>query len=287
MKKCCIVIVTYNAGEWIDVCLKPFLNLPEDMAVVVVDNASSDETISVIKKKYKFVKLFNTGENLGFGRANNIGMRWAYNNGFEHVFLLNQDAEIDVESLRELCDYQDKYPQYYCLSPMQITPMAKDNVDEKNQKFHIEDVDFCAAALWMLSRKCLSVVGVFNPSFIHIHEDGNYAQRIFFHGGKIGVVQNVKGYHYCAESAAKRSHFATMKKTWRYIVYDLSDPYVTNDKKCIVKWHIRLLQRLLLSVISFNFKKSSIYYQLIKKLNKEKKEIYENKMVSRDTGAFL
>ena len=92
MKKCCVVIVTYNAEKWVDVCLGPLVNLPKDMSVVVVDNLSSDMTVDIIKKKSKFVKLFETGENLGFGRANNVGIQWAYDNGFEHIFLLNQDA---------------------------------------------------------------------------------------------------------------------------------------------------------------------------------------------------
>lgn len=299
MKKCCVVIVTYNAEKWLDVCLKPFVKKSKDIGVVVIDNASSDNTVDIIKKKYKFVKLFNSGENLGFGRANNVGIQWAYDNGFEHVFLLNQDASIDIKSLNKLCDLQDKYPQYYCLVPMNY--VAKDKLEKnfvcylqeskltnvvKKPRKEIYDIKSSAAALWCLSRKCIEVVGAFNPSFLHYSEDSNYTQRIFYHGGKMGVAPKIKAYHFRAESSAKKSHFTTLKSTWRHIVYDLSNPYVVNNKP-LVKWRRRLLFRFLLSVISFNFKNSSIYYSLLKKLHREKKEIYKNKMLSREEGAFM
>ena len=300
MKKCCVVIVTYNAEKWLDVCLGPFVKLPKDMAVVVVDNMSSDNTVKIIKNKYKFVKLFETGENLGFGRANNVGMIWALKQNFEHVFLLNQDAEISINSLNKLCEIQDENPQYYCLSPLQYN--TKEKLDKNFEKYlsnnklintvkklrqDAYDIEFTNAALWMLSRKCIETVGVFNPSFLHYSEDSNYAQRIYFHGGKMGVAPKIKAFHYRGESSAKKSHFATIKSTWRYIVYELSNPNNVDDRKILIKWYMRLIQRFILSLISFNKEKISVYYSLIKNLNNEKKEIYKNKMISRDNGAFL
>lgn len=299
MKKCCVVIVTYNAEKWVDVCLGPLVNLPKDMSVVVVDNLSSDMTVDIIKKKYKFVKLFETGENLGFGRANNVGIQWAYDNGFEHIFLLNQDACIDIDALYKLCELQSKYPEYYCLSPMNY---VAENKLEKNFVSYLEqsgltdivknpikdtyDIKTTAAALWMLSRKCIEIVGAFNPSFLHYAEDSNYVQRIFWHGGKMGLAPKIVAYHYRAESEAKKSHFTTMKATWRAVVYDLSDPNITNNKMR-VKWYFRLFQRWFLSGVSFNFKKASIYFQLLKKLHREKDEIYKNKIISCGVGAFI
>jgi GT2 family glycosyltransferase len=299
MKKCCVVIVTYNAEKWLDVCLKPFVNVPKDISVVVVDNASGDNTVKIINEKYKFIKLFNSGENLGFGRANNIGIQWAYDEGYEHIFLLNQDASIDVKSLNKLCDLQKRYPRYYCLAPMNY--VSEDKLESAfvrylndsnltdiviNPSAEIYDIYGTAAALWLLSRECISVVGAFNPSFLHYSEDSNYIQRIYYHGGKIGVVPQIKAFHYRAESDAKKSHFTTLKSTWRYVVYDLSNPYVVNNK-FIIKWYNRLLFRFLLSAVSLNFKRASVYYKLLRKLYKEKEYIYNNKMLSRDKGAFI
>jgi GT2 family glycosyltransferase len=299
MNKVCVIIVTYNAEQWLDTCLKPFIDKPNDITVVVVDNLSSDKTVDIINQKYKFVKLFQTGENLGFGRANNVGIQWAYDNGFEHMFLLNQDAYIDIKSLYKLCDLQKQNPQYWCLSPMHyIAP----NKLERNFVHYIEqsglseiiknpindtyDIKTTAAALWLLSRQCISIVGAFNPSFLHYAEDSNYVQRIFYHGGKMGLAPKITAYHYRGESAAKKSHFTIIKGTWRAIVYDLSDPNIKNNKMRI-KWELRLIQRMLLSCISFNFKRSSVYLQLLKRLHNEHDEIYKNKIISCDTGAFI
>lgn len=295
MKKCCIVIVTYNAEKWLDVCLKPFVKLPKDMAVVVVDNMSNDKTVKIIKKKYNFVKLFEMGENLGFGRANNIGIRWAYNNGFEHIFLLNQDAEIDIKSLYKLCKIQDEHPEYYCLSPIHYNKNKKiDSLFEKNLSNSgiidfinnnpdkdIYEVNFCNAALWCLSKKCIEDVGGFSPSFFHYGEDNNYADRIHFYGKKIGVVPSVKAFHYRENPRSKNKFFTDKFKTnYRYMLQELSNP--NNDGKFILfGFYRKLFIKLFFALLIGDLKRISRNYKLIMELAKNHKQIYKNKKLSQ------
>ena len=118
MPKTFIIIVTYNGMTWIEKCLEsiPF----QSCKVIVVDNASNDNTVQFVKNNFKDVKIIESDKNLGFGKANNLGISHAYNQGATHFFLLNQDAYIIGDCLEHLVDFQKKNPEYGILSPIHL-----------------------------------------------------------------------------------------------------------------------------------------------------------------------
>ena len=72
-----VIIVSYNFERWIDRCLGSLRESVHPVDTVVIDNCSSDSTIQLIEQRYPEVRLIKNKENLGFGRANNIGMEIA------------------------------------------------------------------------------------------------------------------------------------------------------------------------------------------------------------------
>ena len=111
-----IIIVTYNAMNWLSKCL----NSCKDYPVVVIDNASTDETVTYIKKQFPKVHLIPQSKNLGFGQANNLGIRYALNNGADYVFLLNQDAYLQGECINQLIKIHQNNPEFGILSPIHL-----------------------------------------------------------------------------------------------------------------------------------------------------------------------
>lgn len=197
-----IIIVTYNAMPWIDRCLQSTGDYP----VVVVDNASTDETVTHIQSNYPKVTLFPQDKNRGFGQGNNVGIAYALKQGAERVFLLNQDAYLVKNCLDILIKKQQENTQYGILSPIHLNGKG-DALDRNfgnylssqkvpkllsdlliNKADELYEVPFVNAAGWLLSRKCLETVGGFDPIFFHYGEDDNYCQRVLFHDLKIGVV---------------------------------------------------------------------------------------------------
>src|SRR3989344_1981840 len=88
-----IVIVTYNSESVIKSCLKSiFANNYPSMEVVVVDNASSDKTVSTVHKYFKNVHIIGNKQNVGFGSANNIGIRYLRKKNCDFFLLLNPDT---------------------------------------------------------------------------------------------------------------------------------------------------------------------------------------------------
>ena len=88
-----IVVVTFNSGhDWLDKCLGSIRSCQIPLQTIVIDNASTDDSVAYIKENYPEVELFISTENLGFAKANNLGIRHALAAGADHVFLLNHDA---------------------------------------------------------------------------------------------------------------------------------------------------------------------------------------------------
>ncbi|GGI58041.1 glycosyltransferase family 2 protein [Winogradskyella haliclonae] len=200
-----IVIATYNGEKWIKTCLQSC----KGYTVIVVDNNSTDATVSLIKQNFPEVILIEESNNHGFGKANNIGIRFALDKGASHVFLLNQDAYLCDDVLEVLVKLQSKSPEYGILSPIHLSSEKRgidakfmDYVSYKNcANLHsdlflnkplkaIYDVAFVNAAAWLISRSCLETVGGFDPLFYHYGEDDNYCQRLSYHGYKLGMVPN-------------------------------------------------------------------------------------------------
>src|SRR3990167_10084654 len=88
-----IIIVSFNSENYITDCLKSiFTNTYSDIEVVVVDNSSLDKTIPVIKKNFKKVHTIKNSINLGFGTANNIGIKYLISKKCDYILLINPDA---------------------------------------------------------------------------------------------------------------------------------------------------------------------------------------------------
>ena len=81
MSKVHIIIVTYNAMKWAEKCFTSLRQSSILLKCIVVDNGSTDGTQEYIRKNFSEVELIISEDNLGFGKANNIGIARAYQQG--------------------------------------------------------------------------------------------------------------------------------------------------------------------------------------------------------------
>lgn len=103
-----IIIVNYNTKLLLADCLATVFEKTKDVAyeVIVVDNASTDGSEEYIKERYPSVKWINSGENLGFGRANNLGAKYATG---KYLFLLNSDTLLLNNAIHIFFDYAESH----------------------------------------------------------------------------------------------------------------------------------------------------------------------------------
>ena len=81
--------------------IQSLLNSQYPVEVIVADNDSTDNTVAIVEQ-YPRVTLLKMTSNLGFGKANDIGIRQALENGADYIFLLNQDAWIFDDTILSL-----------------------------------------------------------------------------------------------------------------------------------------------------------------------------------------
>lgn len=195
-----VIVVTYNGRKWYDRCIGSLQTSSVPMDIIVIDNASSDKSGEYIKEKFPDVRLIESKTNLGFAKANNIGIKIAIENGADYVFLLNQDAWIQPNTIHELVESCKKDDSIGIVSPMHLngagnrlddfftsylpSDCVSDMFLNKNQPEY--ETTFVNAAAWLITKQCINKVGGFDTLlFRHYGEDNNYCQRVNYHGFKI------------------------------------------------------------------------------------------------------
>ncbi len=226
--KILVIVVTYNGLRWLERCLGSVRasELPADL--YVWDNDSTDGSADFVRGHFPEAKLVRSADNLGFAEANNMGMRYALERGYDYVYLLNQDAWIEPSTLGTLVAASEAHPDYAVLSPLQMTDgfKALDTQFEKvlggtrfpnlcHPRHHKREgplgegsrgtdsgsecpprqVRRVMAAHWLVSREALERVGLFSPLFPIYGNDDNYCDRVRYHGLKAGVVPEARAVH--------------------------------------------------------------------------------------------
>lgn len=212
--KVCCIVVTYNAERWIVGCLSTLRESNIEIPILLIDNGSIDATLEIVRKQFPQVQIIETGENLGFARANNLGYEQAKKLGADYLYLLNQDTKSYPNTVFNLLQIAEKYPEFAILSPMHLNEKgdAFDSkfeayIDAKKCPNYISDaslgnlkeiytIDFVNAAAWLVSVSALEKThGLFSEVFYHYGEDRNFVQRAQYFGLKAGIVPNQKIHH--------------------------------------------------------------------------------------------
>lgn len=202
-QKVVVIIVTYNGSKWLNKCLQSLQQSVLPISVIAVDNASTDNSVQILKQ-FSFVEVIQSETNLGFGKANNIGIKKALEENFDYYFLLNQDTWIETDTIQNLVKVAEQNQKFGIISPMHFSA-DETSLDANFEMYwkrktssissEVDEVPFVNAAAWLLSRKGIEKVGYFEPMFDHYGEDRNYADRVHYHGFKTVIVQNSKIYH--------------------------------------------------------------------------------------------
>ncbi len=114
-----VVIVSYNTKADLARCLGSLRGTPPDvpLQIVVVDNASRDGSAALVREQYPDVRLIEPGDNLGFAKANNLGIRATTS---ELVLLLNSDTVVPPHAIDRLVAALDRTPAAAAAGPRLI-----------------------------------------------------------------------------------------------------------------------------------------------------------------------
>lgn len=235
MKKVAIIIVTWKGMKWIDQCLKSIRQSQYPVTTFLIDNNSPDETPNHIEQHYPEVRLTRFNKNLGFGKANNIGIQQALKENFDYFFLLNQDAYIMPNTINELLKI-DQNGEYAIISPIHMNGDGshvdfyfRDFVLSKCSSFiddtilhntkSVYESNFIPAAAWFIPKKTILTIGGFDSLFFHYGEDDNYCYRITYHKKRIVFTINAKIFH-DRDNTIGNVQMYNWQKHYRYLIQD-------------------------------------------------------------------
>jgi GT2 family glycosyltransferase len=237
LKSVITIIVTYNGLRWIDGCLQSVKNSICPSRIHIIDNGSKDGTVELIRERYPDVELTVSPSNLGFGQANNIGMKKALEEKADYVFLLNQDAFVEPDTIGALIAQHEADPSLGIISPLHLNGNG-DAMDVNFLGYFLRSAvggwisstllekerpvlvttDFVNAAAWLITGDCLRKTGGFDPIFFHYGEDDNYAQRARYHHFGFGVHTKARIRHDRESRSGVLTFAQQLKKEWVMIL---------------------------------------------------------------------
>ena len=105
-----VIVVNYNTKKLLQNCLKSVFDKVKNIGfeVWVVDNASSDGSVEMVKKEFPEVKIITNEKNLGFAKANNQAIKKVEG---KYIFLLNPDTVILDKNLEKLIQFMEEHPE--------------------------------------------------------------------------------------------------------------------------------------------------------------------------------
>jgi GT2 family glycosyltransferase len=211
-----IIILHWNRLHDILECLTSVFELDyHNYEVVVVDNASQENSAHVILGKFPTVHFIRNTENLGFAGGNNVGMQYAMDHGAGYIWLLNNDAIATADSLRNMIELAQSRkeiglvsPIIYYLNDADKPQWAGNYVDwrtlsiigpEDNSNVEREFQGGNHVCLWgtalLVKSSVVDRIGYLNERYFAYWEDMEYSLRSLTNGFVNRVCTSARIYH--------------------------------------------------------------------------------------------
>lgn len=192
----------------------------ENQRIVVVDNGSSDGSAQRLRQQFPDVCLLETGANLGFAGGMNKGIAFALDNGADFALLLNNDAVVDQDMLRQLVNAARIRPEYGILGPTVLFYNDRDRIWYTGGRRywywpaivslhpHVSEpgviavipVDVVSGCGMLISRSVIESVGLFDTMFFMYYEDSDFCLRAREKGYRVGYVPLARMWHKVSSS---------------------------------------------------------------------------------------
>lgn len=236
------VIVSWNNKSILDDCIKSIHT--QDFAgkkrIILVDNASSDQTVEYLEKEFPEVEVVSETRNHGFAKGNNIGIKLALaDKKVKYIILLNTDARLAANWTKTLVNAAEKRPltatmqsitlDYYDHSVIDSTHIYISRYGQGTQGSCREPIGYghdvapqkvfgCNAAAMMITRKFIDSQpfdDLFDETMFMYLEDVDLATRATVMGWDNFVIPGTRAYHMGSVSSKKKDPSFSLYMTFR------------------------------------------------------------------------
>jgi GT2 family glycosyltransferase len=248
-----IIVVSWNVEKLLEGCIESILSNSEQLSleILVIDNASADNTAEMLNNKFPNVRLIINKKNIGFARANNQALKFA--NG-QFVLILNPDTVITAGALKRLVAFMIDHPEVGLVGPnirypngevqkscarllpttvsmllhdvLQIykLPLIGRWLSKKYifpYNYHVtQEVEAVSGAAMMLRREVIKALNGFGDTFLHCGEDIDLCFRVRSSGWKVFYFCDAVVVHFSGQSSRQipvRTFVNTALSVQRYL----------------------------------------------------------------------
>jgi len=240
-----VIIVSYNTRALLDDCLQSLAAAdapPGGMEVIVVDNASQDESVEMVRARYPQATLLASAENRGFSAANNLGAAVAQGRA---LLFLNSDTRVSRKALTQPLDYLQRHPDVGALTVRLVYPDGRRDPDNhrgfptpwnalchftglsrlfpRSPRFNgyfqgyqdfsqTHAVEVIAGSYMLMPRALFDQLGGWDESYFFYGEDIDFCYRIHAAGYRIVYYPHVEVLHYKGASSGLRKESADIAR---------------------------------------------------------------------------
>ncbi|HYD35490.1 MAG TPA: glycosyltransferase family 2 protein [Vitreimonas sp.] len=278
-----IIILSYNSQFWLKKTLDTlkafYLRRSKlQIKVVVVDNHSSDESVAMVQKQFKWVELKELEDNFGFAKGNNQALAEVNS---RYVMLLNSDVESTTETkLDQLIAYMDENPKVGVVTPkVQLNDGSLDWASHRGEpslwasftyfvglekifptsavfgQYHqayqdlrnIHEIDACSGAAMIVRTSAMKKVGFLDEQFFMYAEDLDWCKRFREAGYKVMFHPAATVIHHKYKSGLSGSTHQVQRKTTGYF-YDTMLQYYDKHYRAQYPAWVRTIIKYLLTL---------------------------------------
>lgn len=269
-----IVIVSYNVRDLLENCLRSVNAASEgiESEVFVVDNNSTDDTVTIVRERFPLVRTIALDENLGFAKANNLAL--SQSSG-RYLLLLNPDTLVQEDTIKTMLQFFSANPEAGMAGCKIITPegrlepacrrsfpspwvaftklvglstlfpnssfFSKYNLSylDENRTY---EVDAISGSFMMIRRSVYDQIGGLDEDYFMYGEDLDWCYRVRKHNWKVFYVHQTKIIHYGGEST-RRSGIDANAEFYRAMeLFSRKNLQLTTWKRWIIWLGIKLRQ---------------------------------------------
>ena len=227
-----IILVNWNGFDFTQACLNSLRKIDfPDFKVILVDNASKNQEGSRLKRSFPKIELIENSENIGFAGGNNVGIRFALNQGFSHIMLLNNDTLVEPDFLGEMMRKFHQEPTLGVVQPLilflndhkkiwsaggkWVPGLSRaitlgDREPLSDYRFKSCALDWATGCCMLISRKAIISAGLLNEQYFAYFEDVEWSLRFKKADFGIALAEKAIIYHEAGASSKKRNSEGTL-----------------------------------------------------------------------------
>jgi len=266
-----VIIVTYKTNE--EILFNCIDSIEKEIKIINVENSNNIAHKNKIEKKYENVNVILSGKNLGYGSANNLGLK---NAKTRYVLISNPDVEYNKNFFEELIFYLNDNVKFSIIGPSyndETTYLSYGSFDQsinnnEFDNFFLKEVGYVVGCCMLLDTKTINTKSYFDENFFLFFEEADFCRRIKINGGKVFCSSKLFITHLGNKGSTstdpKYEIESEMIRSWHWMwstfyYHKKHSGYLTAFSLMFGKL-VRAFSKMIIFSLFYNKKKQTMYY---------------------------